>query len=252
LEPESAPEPTGFPEPRTQPAARPPRRRGRTTLIIAAAAALGVVGGTAVGYKIQADRSPTPLAALSQPGLSYPAKSLPKGVEPAPLPAGQDRQVKTSGDLRKLLLKKPSGATDSNASWIEDGWSSPGLYTDDGDYFKYVQSLGPRRIASASWDQGQRETNIDLVQFRAGTTGGAVDFAVSERRYSLIGDPVKGSGNGRYWPAKVERKPGRLPLYHAVAVVQRGDVVLNINIFDTKAISKKDIRTVTERQLERL
>ncbi|MGJ3560129.1 hypothetical protein ACR6C2_22135 [Streptomyces sp. INA 01156] len=97
-------------------AARPrPRPRGRTTLLIAAAAVLGVVAGTCTGYLVQAGREPTALPSLSQPVLTQ--KKQKEGQEPAPLSAAQDRRVKTDGDLRKLLLKKPRGARTTSSSW---------------------------------------------------------------------------------------------------------------------------------------
>ncbi|MFF3759177.1 hypothetical protein [Streptomyces sp. NPDC002185] len=48
----------------------------RTVGLLAVAAVLGLVGGTAVGYGIHADREPTALPPLNQPGLAYPAKPL--------------------------------------------------------------------------------------------------------------------------------------------------------------------------------
>ncbi|WP_282696864.1 hypothetical protein [Streptomyces sp. CC208A] len=62
-----------------------------------------------------------PLPALNQPGLAYPAKPLPKGQEPDPLPAAEDAQAKTDGNLRKLLLPCPAGARDSEVG-PRDGW----------------------------------------------------------------------------------------------------------------------------------
>lgn len=60
------------------PAARPRRRGLRTAGRLAVAAVLGIVGGTAVGHGIQAEREPTPLPPLNQPALAYP-KPLPRG-----------------------------------------------------------------------------------------------------------------------------------------------------------------------------
>lgn len=85
------------------------RPRGRTALLIAAAALLGISGGAAVGYGIQAERPPTPLPALSQAELAYPAKALPADKVPAPLPASQDHRVRTDGDLRKLIIDPRRG-----------------------------------------------------------------------------------------------------------------------------------------------
>ncbi|MDX3853266.1 hypothetical protein [Streptomyces sp. AK02-01A] len=263
-----APEPVGFPEPQPAPArpTRPPRRRGRTILLIAAAAVLGVVGGVAVGYTVQADRAPTPLAALSQPGLAYPAKSLPKGKEADPLSAKEDNRVRTDGDLHKLLLTKPSGARDGAAYGVGDGWLSLSGYALDfesEDYmFEELASADLRRIAVTSWEQDEyRVTNIVLVQFQDGSTMGAVDHGEGQQAYmpdpeegaGNSGDPIKGSGNGRYYVYKPRPETARyLASYRARAVAQRGNIMIEINILDTKPISKKDIRTLAERQLERL
>jgi hypothetical protein len=66
------------------------------------------------------------------------------------------------------------------------------------------------------------------------------------------GDLVKGSGEGRYYVYDVDRQPGFLPYYRARAVMHRGDIMIEINLFDTRPISKKDIRTLAEQQLERV
>lgn len=242
-----------------------PRPRGRTTLLIAAAAVLGIAGGTAVGYGVQADRAPTPLPALSQPNLAYPARALPADKVPDPLPVSQDRQLKTDGDLRELLVSKPSGMRNARFPLPTKGWMSLDAYAREfksEDYmFESLAEADIRRIAAANWSQGQyRDVGIRLVQFRSGAELGASDHANDQLSYMPYakdgagneGDPIKGSGNGRYFLYKVVNKPGYLPVYQARAIAQRGDVMFDINIFDTTPISKKDIRTLAERQLERL
>lgn len=241
------------------------RRRGRTALIIAAAIALGLVGGTAVGYAVQAERAPTPLPPLSQPGLAYPERPLPKGKDIEPLAADEDRQARTSGDLRKVLLSKPAGARESEFSWLEDGWSGLDTYVlgfkSEGYMFETLAEGGFRRTASTSWMQGpHRRTSVRLVQFRPGALLGARDHAEGQLRYmddpkkgaGNDGHPIKGTADGRYFLYKPASRPGYLTSYRARALAYRGDVMLDINIFDTKPISKKDIRTLAERQLERL
>ncbi|WP_330245271.1 hypothetical protein OHA33_18975 [Streptomyces sp. NBC_00562] len=241
------------------------RPRGRTTLLIAAAAVLGIAGGTAVGYGVQADRAPTPLPALSQPNLAYPAKALPADKVPDPLPVSQDRQRKTEGDLRELLVSKPSGARRPVFPLQENGWRSLDEYATEfksEDYmFETLAEADIRRIAAVNWSQGQyRDVSIRLVQFRSGAELGASDHANGQLGYMPYakdgagneGDPIKGSGNGRYFVYKAVNKPGYLPVHLARAIAQRGDVMLDIHIFDTAPISKKDIRTLAERQLERL
>ena len=241
-----------------------PSPRGRTTLLIAAAALLGIAGGTATGYGIQAQRPPTPLPPLSQPGLAYPAKSLPADKVAAPLPASQDRQVKTDGDLRKLIIHKPEGWSD-NSFWFVDGWVEVSDlardFREDEMMYRFFLGSDIRRAASDSWKKGEhRQASVRLVQFRSGPGQTAKDYAEGQHSYmpgsehgaGNDGDAIKGSGNGRYYVYGVERKPGYLPSYHARALMQRGDIVADVNIFDTKPISKKDIRTLAEQQLERL
>lgn len=229
---------------------------------------LGIAGGTAVGYDVQAGRAPTPLPALSQPDLAYPAKALPPGKAPDPLPASQDRRVRTDGDLRKLIVDRPAGWSDDDISvpGLSDGYLDPDVYArssykEEGSMYEYFLEYDVRRIAAAAWKRGQyRTAEIHLVQFGSGTVQGAQDFAEGQLAYmpgsangaGNSGDAIKGSGNGRYYLYEADRKPGYLPSYHARATVYRGDIAADIHIYDTVPISKKDIRTLAERQLERL
>lgn len=238
---------------------RPRRRVLRTVGLIAVAAVLGIVGGTAVGYGIQAQREPTPLPPLNQPALAYP-KPLPKGQEPDPLPASEDRQAKAQGDLRKLLLPRPAGARAAG----EDGWQSLAEYADGFTQpegaLEFQLDVGIRRIAARSWEVGEyRRVEIHLVQYRANSTVGALDHTTEQQRYAAtegnsdsLGEAVKGSGNGRYYVYPVKRKAGYMDLHRARAFVQRGDIAITILMSDTRKIAEKDIRSLAERQLERL
>lgn len=242
------------------------RARGRTTLIVAAAAVLGIAGGTAVGYGVQAGRAPTPLGALSQPGLAYPAKAAAADQVPDPLPATQDRRVRTDGDLRKLLIPRPAGWSENKERLsVQDGWMEVEDYAldfkEEDLMFSDLVGADVRRIAAAAWKKGEyRTAEVLLVQFGSGSGTGAAEHSADQRSYmpgkkdgaGYDGDAIKGSLNGRYYVYKAELKPGYLPLYRARAVFDRGDVMAEINLFDTRPISKKDIRTLAERQLERL
>ncbi|SDN50321.1 hypothetical protein [Streptomyces wuyuanensis] len=261
--PEEAPEPAGEPASPGVPVppGPAPRRRGRTALLLAVAAVIGISGGTAVGYKVQADRPPTPLPALNQPGLAYPAKPLPAADVPDPLSAAEDRRVKTDGDLRKLLVPSPKGARASEAG-AGDGWVDTATYAQyfegPAGMFARLTESDLRRVARVAWSQGEhKDVDVSLVQFRSGE--GAIHHAESQLGYlpdpehaGNDGAPLKGSGNGRYYLFPVEREAGYLPLYRARAVFQRGDVMVDINIFDTKRIGRTEIRSLAERQLERL
>lgn len=242
------------------------RPRGRAALIIAVAALLGISGGTAVGYGIQSQRPPTPLPALSQPGLAYPAKPLAADQAPAPLPAAEDRRIRTDGDLRKLLLERPKGAEASPAHPSKEGeWLQFSDYVrqfrDERSMFVYLAENDLRRIAVAEWlEEKRRQSTITLVQFRSNTTMGAADHLGGQLSYmpekkngaGNTGDPLEGTESGRYFLYAVEREPGYLPFYRARALAVRGDIMIDVNIADAKPISKKDIRVLAERQLERL
>ncbi|WP_406060526.1 hypothetical protein OG462_23850 [Streptomyces sp. NBC_01077] len=246
--------------PVTAPAVRPRRRVLRTVGLIAVAAVLGLVGGTAVGYGIQADREPTPLPALNQPGLAYPAKPLPKGEEPEPLSAKEDHQAKAQGDLRKLLLPRPAGARVDG----DDGWQALDAYADgftrpDGALEAELDS-GVRRIATRAWLVGEyKRVQINLVQYRSGSLLGAAEhvmdqqrLAISEEKSASLGKAVKGSSDGRYFVYPVSRKAGYLDVYEARAFIQRGDIAITILMHDTHKIAENEIRSLAERQLGRL
>jgi len=233
------------------------RRRGRTTLLIAAAAALGVVAGTCTGYLIQADREPTKLASLSQTTLAQA-----KGPAPEPLSAAQDRRVKTDGDLRKLLLKKPAGAKDADLLG-GDGWVTLAdlaeTYDKPAGAFSDLVSREFRRAADTGWKIGSTYgVEIRLVQYRQEEALQASDTADSENYYedSEAGTnswSVPGSDNAMaYVHTKPDTKPGYLPMYNATAVAWRGDIVMKIFVWDTKPISKAKIMDLAERQVKKL
>jgi hypothetical protein len=258
LERPEVPEAPEIPEAPETPEDRPrARRRGRTTLLIAAAAVLGVVAGTCTGYLIQADREPTKPASLSQPTLAQA-----KGPAPEPLPASQDRRVKTDGDLRKLLLKKPAGAKDADWLGDEDGWLDLAgyavKYEQPADAFSDLVADQFRRAAVAGWEIGDRAVTIRLIQYRqeesvaAGDAASGGQFWATEES-STRSWAVPGTGSGMaYVHDKPETKPGYLPNYRAEAHAWRGDIVVEVWVDDTKPVSKKTIMDLAKRQMERL
>jgi hypothetical protein len=236
---------------------RPPRRRGRTTLLIAAAAVLGVVAGTCTGYLIQADRDPTPLPSLSQPVLAQA-----KGDGPEPLSAAQDRRVKTDGDLRKLLLKKPAGT--KTAEWLSsvNGWLSlpayANTYVKPGEAFGDAVSDEFRRAVSTGWTKGQADFEVRLTQFRQEEVLAAADVTAGNQSWAADESATRswtlpGTENGMvYVHDKPDTKPGYLPQYFAEAYAWRGDIAVMVWVYDTKPIPKKTIMDLAERQMERL
>lgn len=239
-----------------EPAARVRHRRGRTLLI--AAAVLGLIAGTCAGYTLQAGREPAELPPLSQPTLKQAGS---KG--PEPLSAAQDRKVKTDGDLRRLLLKKPAGA--KKADWLEgeDGWLDIAEYadefTDPSDAFGHLVHNEFRRAAGVGWEVGSSyNVEIRLVQFRQHDSMAAVDSSNNHQTWAEE-EPdtdswgIPGTGDGMaYVHNRPDKEPGYLPLYSAEAHAWRGDVAMEIWIYGRKRISKKTVMDLAERQMERL
>ena len=235
-----------------------PRRGGRTATLIAGAAVLGVVAGTCAGYLVQAHRAPTKLPSLSQPTLARPT-----GRAPEPLSAAEDRQVKTDGDLRELLLKKPAGAKD--ASWIttDDGWLDLAQYAESYTHpdaaFSNLVGKEFRRAAETGWESGERfDVEILLVQYRQTESPEASD-ANNAEQYWADGRPgtqswhVPGTGDGMaYVHSQPSSEAGYLPGYTAEAFAWRGDLALEIFVTDAKPVPKAKIMDLAERQMERL
>ncbi|MDN0194267.1 hypothetical protein [Streptomyces sp. S.PNR 29] len=235
-----------------------PRPRGRTALLIAAAAALGLVGGTCAGYLVQADREPTVLPSLSQPELAQA-----KGDGPEPLSAAQDRRVKTDGDLRKLLLKKPRGAQEAEYLTGDDGWLDLAAYADTykspNDMFGELVYDEFRRAAVTGWETGDgKGVEVRLIQYRQEERPAAME-ASEDAKYWADAKPgtrswaVPGTTAGRvYVHTRPHTEPGYLPQYTAEAFMWRGDIAVEIFTWDTGPVSKGKIMDLAERQMERL
>ncbi|MFI7410414.1 hypothetical protein ACIBU0_17305 [Streptomyces sp. NPDC049627] len=236
-----------------------PRRRGRTALLIAAAAVLGVLAGTCTGYLIQADREPTKLPPLSQPVIGR------AEGEPELLSAARDRRVKTDGDLRKLLVERPKGAKDTDNEAGSDGWVGLAEYADlyrgPSGTFSRLASDEFRRAATVSWKVG--ETYIAesfLVQFHQEDKLSAAGWAENGTHWAEKEDdtrswhlPGTGEDNGTVFVHDTpERKPGYLPLYSAEAYAWRGDICMEIRIWDSKPIPKAKIMNLARQQMEKL
>ncbi|MCC3653149.1 hypothetical protein LIX60_17115 [Streptomyces sp. S07_1.15] len=146
--------------------------------------------GVITGYTVQYDRPPTPLPPLSQPGPGTPEAAGDKDG-PEPLSAREDRIVRTGGDLRKLLLKKPKGA--QTPPGAPDGdWMTPARYAEGfnnpAGMFEALAHDGLRRIAAVSWEKGDGAlVSIRLIQFRDSQTPYSVDFLSSQQWYMSDG-----------------------------------------------------------------
>ncbi|WP_308436751.1 hypothetical protein [Streptomyces poonensis] len=232
------------------------RRRGRTALIVTGAAVLGILAGTCAGYLIQADREPTELPPLSQPVLTQA-----RGEGPESLPAAQDRRVRTDGDLRELLLKKPHGARE--AEWADDdGWLDLAEYADfydspRGAFGDLVQDEF-RRATDTGWTVGERTVEIRLAQYHQEESLAAREVAESacywaEEEDGTDSRPIPGTGDGMaYVHTRPETEPGYKPVYSAEAHAWRGDIAVHVWVSDTKPLSQSTIMDLAKRQMERL
>ncbi|AVZ73852.1 hypothetical protein SLUN_18390 [Streptomyces lunaelactis] len=232
-------------------------------MLIAGAAVLGVVAGVVTGYAVQYDREPTPLPPLSQPELSD-SKTVPAGASTTAQSVNVNRQVKTDGDLRKLLVRKPKGAT-ADKSQAAD-WMSLIEYA--GDFkkpdrmFEDMLRDDPRRIATTSWGQrGEVFVTVNLIQFRDDDRLSAPEWGLGQQAYMSHDDyagnngkPIPGSGNGRvYVYDEPLRKAGYEPVYQARVIARRGDVVMEIwYMNNTRKVSEKAVMSLAKQQLERL
>jgi hypothetical protein len=219
---------------------------------------LGLVAGTCVGYLVQVDRAPTKLPSLSQPSLAQAGTD-----EPEPLSAARDKRVKTDGDLRKLLLKKPRGARNAEYLMGDDGWLDLAGYAEyykrPGKSFGELVSDEFRRAAVTGWRvDGTYQVEIRLLQYRQEEVLGAARRAENSQNWAEAEDgtdswAVPGTGNGRaFVHNRPETESGYGPVYGAEVHAWRGDIAVEIWVTDTKPIPKAEIMDLARRQMERL
>ncbi|MFS4095726.1 hypothetical protein [Streptomyces sp. AF1A] len=233
--------------------AAPARRRGRTALLIAGAAVLGLVAGTCAGYLVQADRKPTRLPSLSQPVVRQ-AKGYVQ-----PLTAAQDHRVKTDGDLRKLLLKRPGGTRKTEYT---DTWLDAADYADL--FTKPVPAFGDqlenefRRAAVTAWQTDSTYVEIRLVQYRQASKLAASEHVQNQqywddREPSTRSWTLPGTGDGMvYVHDRPDTKPGYVPVYSGEAIASRGDIVMEIDVSGTGPVSKEKVMDLAKKQVARL
>ncbi|MEW2252722.1 hypothetical protein AB0907_36030 [Streptomyces sp. NPDC006975] len=231
----------------------PRRRRGRTALLVTGAAVLGLVAGACAGYLIQADREPTALPSLSQPALRQAA-----GPAPTPLSAAQDRKVKIDGDLRKLLLEKPAGAKEVPGLSTKPAWEDladyAAAFNEPGNAFDTNAAQEFRRAAAVHWLVGSTYVvDIRLVQFRQEESVGALQSVDNDQYWAGKEEdtdswPLPGTDGGM---AYVHHRADD-GVYSAEAHAWRGDIAVQIWVYDSKPVSKAKIMDLAERQLERL
>ncbi|MFF5473206.1 hypothetical protein [Streptomyces achromogenes] len=224
--------------------------------LLAGAAVLGLISGLCAGYLIQAGREPTKLPPLSQPRLEQAS-----GGASAPLPAVRNREARTDGDLRRLLLKKPDGAR-AAGPLAEGGWMSLGelakTYNNPAGGYGWLLEAEFRRAAAVVWTEGgTRLVEVRLLQFRQEEVLGARDEAKDSyywagRDSDAESWAIPGTGDGKAYTDRVPRTRDGVNEYQARAHAWRGDVSVQVWMTDTKPIPKKAIVDLAKRQMERL
>jgi len=158
-----------------------PKRRIRSTTLFTAAVVLGVLGGVGTGYGIQYARPATPLPSLAGAQPAYAPSAVYQGVAPAMLPAAQDDATLTDGDLTKLLLPVPAGASTDDDLWVDqlvDIEEVAQLCTrSQATCLTYDYAQDMDAAADTSWEQGGFNVEIRMYRMAAGESGNARNWA---------------------------------------------------------------------------
>jgi hypothetical protein len=161
-----------------------PKRRIRGSTLLTAAVVLGVLGGVATGYVVQWTRPATPLPSLAGSQPAYKPVGVYAGVAPAMLPASQDDATFTDGDLTKLLLPVPSGASTDDSVWVDqliDPEEEAALCTtDQASCLTYDYSQDVAAIADTNWTQDGFQVEIRMYRMAPGESTNARSWATDD------------------------------------------------------------------------
>jgi len=217
---------------------------------------LGVLAGGGLGYRIQQQRTPTPLPPLTGPALAQPKGA---GAAPPALPVGQDRAAVYDGNLLTLLVPTPKGAKQEERQW-ESLADYAERFTEPDDAFVDFAENDFRRAADVIWLQGHNTVvTVELVQFR----DDAAPFAprrISSQTNFNDGDPelgdsqdVPGTMDGKVWPSgKQHREAGYEPTYYASGLARVGNITVEVFVVSAKPVKGATVTSVVTKQLERL
>ena len=154
-----------------------PKRRIRSTTLFAAAVVLGVLGGVGTGYGIQYSRQPTPLPSLTGSQPAYAPVGVYQGVAPAMLPASQDDATLTDGDLTKLLLPVPAGASTDDSDWVDQLVDPEEIAQyctgSQASCLTYDYAQGVDEIGDTNWEQNGFQIEIRIYRMAAGDSSNA-------------------------------------------------------------------------------
>jgi len=176
------------------------KRRVRTRTLFASALALGIVGGIAGGYAVQAQRQPTPLPPLNVAAPVYPRGPIFDGTRPPSLPANVDDATIVDGDLTKLLLPTPPGA---KATFNDHGWMTLAdeaeTCRDPAGCFTSNVSDGVARIADTAWNRSDGiYVEIRIFQYQLGHSSvagnGLTSFGASDSKVLTLPASIPAKG----------------------------------------------------------
>jgi hypothetical protein len=216
----------------------------RTGLLFSSAVVVGLLGGAGTGYAVQKHRAPTPLPPLDA------AVPVTAGAAPAyKADPSVDDVAKLDGDLRTLLIDKPSDAKDPDfepgLSWVSSYELAEFARADDKDFVE-LGNAGFRRAAQRAWQKDGRTVEIDVIQFR--TTAGAKSF----NGYEGIDDgaEITGTSGHAYTSDALTNLDGD---HWGMASFVHGDIVVFTFIFDhAKAVPASDVADIAGQQAAKL
>lgn len=181
--PNPTPEQEGL-EPQEEPQPGP-KRRIRSRTLFTAAVVVGVLGGVGTGYAIQASRPATPLPSLTETQPKYAPPAVYQGIAPAMLPSSQDDATLTDGDLTKLLLPVPKGASTDDSGWLDQAIQveddADTCDNDPGQCFSNDFLDGVEAIADTSWVQNGYYVEIRIFRFAPGQSSSAQNWLINNQ-----------------------------------------------------------------------
>ena len=177
-----------------------PRRRIRGTTLLTAAIVLGVLGGVGTGYAIQYSRPATPLPPLAGSQPAYAPAGVYQGIAAPALPTSQDDAALTDGDLTKLLLPVPSGASTDDVGWLNqmiDEEENADTCDKAVNCFTNDLRQGVVAIADTAWVQNGFDVEIRMFRMAPGDSDTARNWAESdENETNRIPIPTGIDGSG--------------------------------------------------------
>jgi hypothetical protein len=217
----------------------------RTGLLFSSAVVVGLLGGAGAGYTVQKHRAPTPLPSLD---VAIPAAATAASAA-KPDPAVDDVAL-LDGDLRKLVIDKPSDAKDPSfepgLSWVS-AYRLAEYSRDDDTAFVELYNSGFRRAVERAWQKNGQTVEVDVIQFR--TTAGAKAYNGTQ---GVTGGEADVSGTGGHAYSSDDRTNIEGDHWGA-ASFQHGDMVVLVYIFDgTKAVNATDVAILAQQQAAKL